>query len=303
MRRLTPVLLAILALLPAAAPAQPAGGCPAGTRLVRETAKAWHCMPITLPRISPGFFVTEAEVKFAREQVAALQLKKRRYQDQLAALDRMRGGLEVAARDLNDVRHDIVMDNVNHTLNIIAWSVEALVPGPAGQALRAELDVLKGLANTAASAHSQPGSERRYEKAIDAAFNFKNAVLRQSGSMAPPAADALRRTTDTIPKMLRISERFAQPNPDKSNWELLAATTDDVAAAAGEFWSTLKATRSTVHIIGGEVALWHIEQSKGAIDQAFVQSQTAKRYYLQKIAENEQAQEFYRERIRRAEVR
>ena len=110
-------------------------------------------------------------------------------------------------------------------------------------------------------------------------------------------------SSDTLPKLLRIAERFSQPNPDKSTWELTAATLDDVAAGVGEFVGVLKANRSTVHMIGGEVAMWHIEQSKSSIDDAFVKSQTAKRYYLQKIAENDQAQEFYRERIGRAGVK
>lgn len=304
MIRRNPLWAACAAIaLCAAAQAQPTGGCPAGTRLVRETATAWHCLPIALPRLSPGFFVTEAEVAFAREQIAQLAVKKRRYQDQLAALDRTQGGLQLAARDLNDVRHGIVMDNMGHALNVISWSAGGLLQGPVRETVLTELHVLKGFVNTAASAHSQPGSDQRYEKAIDAAFNFKNVVVNLSGVMAPATAEAFRRSSDTLPKMLRISQRFAQPNPDKSTWELAASTTDDVAAAVGEFVGILKATRSTVHIVGGEVAMWHIERSKGSIDQAFVQSQTAKRYYLQKIAENEQAQEFYRERIRRAQVR
>ena len=71
----------------------------------------------------------------------------------------------------------------------------------------------------------------------------------------------------------------------------------------GEFVGLLNASRSTIHIIGGEVAMWHIEQSRSSIGDASVQSQTAKRYYLQKIAENEQVQEIYRDRIRRAGVK
>ena len=289
--------------LPWTAQAQPGGGCPPGTRLVRETSTAWHCLTIALPRVSPGFFVTEEEVQFAREQIAALNLKKRRYQDQLVVLDRTRGGLELAARDLNAIRHEIVLDNMVHAMNVIGWAAGDLLSGPARQAVLTQLSVMKGEVNAIAAAEAQPGSDRRYEKAIDASFNFKNVIVDLSGAMPPPLADAFKRCSDTLPKMLRISERFSQPNPDKSTWELTAATLDDVAAGVGEFVGVLKANRSTVHMIGGEVAMWHIEQSKSSIDDAFVQSQTAKRYYLQKIAENDQAQEFYRERIRRAGVK
>jgi hypothetical protein len=295
----------LLALLLAAAPAQPQSNpcTQAGTRLVRETNQAWHCLPVSLPRISPGFFVSDTEVGFARAQLGELALKKKRYQDQLAALKRMRGGLELAARDLDAVRHEIVMDNMSHALNVIAWSAGDLLREPARQALLTEITVLKGYVNAAAAAHSAPDSERRYEKAIDAAFNFKNVVLNLSSAMAPAQAEAFKRASDTLPKMLKVSQRFAQPNPDKSTWELAAATADDTVAAVGEFVGVLKAARSTVHMLGGEVAMWHIERSKASLDEAFAGSQTAKRYYLQKIAENDEMQAFYRERIRRADIR
>jgi hypothetical protein len=295
-------LAAQLATQPAAH-AQPAGGCTAGTRLVRETSKAWHCLPITLPRVSPGFFVTPEEVQFARAQIAALNLQKRRYENQMAALERIRGGLELAARDLNGVRREIVLDNMGHALNVIGWAAGDLLQGPAKQAVLTQLGVLKGEVSAIAAAEAPPGSERRYQKAIDASFSFKNVVVDLAGTMSPAVADAFKRSSDTLPHMVRISERFSRPNPDKSTWQLTAATLDDVAAGIGVFVGVLKANRSTTHIIGGEVALWHIERSKASLDDAFVGSQTAKRYYLQKIAENEQAQETYRERIRRAAVK
>lgn len=294
---------ALALVLPLAVQAQPGDGCPPGTRLVRETSTAWHCLTLALPRVSPGFFVTAEEVQFAREQIAALNLRKRRYENQLVALDRMRGGLELAARDLNAIRHEIVLDNMGHALNVISWAAGDLLQGPAKQAVLTQLGILKGEVNTIASAEAQPGSDRRYQKAIDASFNFKNVIIDLSGAMSPPVAAAFKSSSDTLPKMLRISERFSQPNPDKSTWELTAATLDDIAAGVGEFVGVLKANRSTIHIIGGEVAMWHIEQSKSSIDDAFVKSQTAKRYYLQKIAENEQAQEIYRDRIRRDGVK
>lgn len=299
----------LLALLPLAAAAQQAGGAQAdrcrerGMRLVRETDKAWHCLPVTLPRISPGFFVSDAEVGFARSQLNELNLRKRRYQDQLTALQRVRGGLEIAARDLDTVRHEIVMDNMSHALNVIAWAAGDLAQGPARQAIQAELDVLKGYVNTAAAAHAGPDSDRRHEKAIDAAFNFKNVVLNLSGAMPPEQAKAFRSASDTLPKLLKISQRFAQPNPERTDWQQAAATLDDLAAAAGEFSRLFKATRSTVHILGGEAAMWHIERSKASLDAAFAGSQTARLYYLQKIADNEEMQEFYRDRIRRAGIR
>jgi len=294
--------LALVLALPTVLHAQAPGGCPAGTRLVRETSTAWYCLSVSPPKVSPGFFVTEEEVRFAREQIAELNLKKRRYENQLAALDRMRGGLELAARDLNAVRHEIVLDNMGHALNVFGWAAGDLLEGPARQAILTQVSVLKGEINTIAAAESQPGSARRYEKAIDASFNLKNVVIDLAGTMTPEVANALKRSSDTLPKMIRISERFSKSNPDKSTWELTAATIDDVAAGVGEFVGVLKASRSTIHIIGGEVAMWHIEQSKGAIDDAFVKSQTAKRFYLQKIAENEQVQEIYRDRIRRTKV-
>jgi hypothetical protein len=295
-------LLVLLAGLAASAPASPQG-CPPGTRLVRETSAAWHCLPLTLPTISPGFFVTDEEVTFARAQLAELALRKRRYQDQLAALNRIRGGLELAARDLDTIRHDLVMDNMSHALNVISWSAGDVLREPARQAMLTEIGVLKGYVNAAAAAQSAPDSDRRHEKAIDAAFNFKNVVLSLSGAMTPAQADAFKRASDTLPKLLKISQRFSRPNPDKSTWELAAATTDDTVAAVGEFVGVLKAARSTVHIVGGEVALWHMERSRSSLDDAFVGSQTARRFYLQKIAENEQVQDFYRERVRRAGVR
>ena len=285
-----------------AAQAQPGGGCPAGTRLVRETSTAWHCMPMTPPRLSPGFFVTEEEVKFAREQIADYNLKKRKYQDQIVALDRVRGGLEIAAKDLNTVRRGIVLDNMVYALDVIKAGANGLLQGPARSAVNMQINLMKAEVNTIAATEADHLSERQVEKAAAVAFNLKNVVIDLSGTMAPPVADAFKRTTDTIPYMVRISERFSKPNPDKSTWELAAATTDDVLAGVGQFVDELKATRSTVHILGGEMAMWHIRQSKGSIDDAFVKSQTAKRYYLQKIAEVEQAQDFYRERIGRAQV-
>lgn len=299
------LLLGLLALpAPAEQPGPGANPCTArGMRLVRESDKAWHCLPVTLPRISPGFFVSDAEVAFARAQLQELHLKKRRYQDQLAALQHVRGGLELAARDLNTVRHEIVMDNMGHALNVISWAAGDVLREPARQALLTELTVLKGYVNAAASAHAAPDSDRRHEKAIDAAFNFKNVALDLARALPPEQARAFRSASDTLPKLLRISQRFAQPNPDKTDWQQAAATLDDLAACVGEFWGVFKATRSTVHILGGEAAMWHIERSRASLDAALAGAQTARRYYLQKIADNEQMQEFYRERIHRAGIR
>ena len=215
--------LAIGLALPATAQPQSGGGCPPGTRLVRETSTAWHCLTIALPRVSPGFFVTEEEVRFAREQIAALNLKKRRYENQLMALDRMRGGLELGARDLAAVRHEIVLDNMDHALNVISWAAGDLLQGPTRQAVLNQIGLLKVEVNTLATTEARPESDRRYEKAIDASFNFKNMIIDLSGAMSPPVAEAFKRSSDTLPKMLQISERFSKPNPDKTTSTAISA--------------------------------------------------------------------------------
>lgn len=301
MKHIAFVCAALLAVHAGAALAQ--GGCPAGTQLVRETETAWHCITVALPTIGPGFFVSEAEVQFAREQIAALNIKKRRYEGQLVALSRVRDGLEVAARDLNAVRREIVFDNMSHALNVIAWAAGDTLSGALKAAVQQQINVLKAEVNTLAATDAQPLSDRQFQKSIDALFNLKNLILDNASSMPPEQLQAFKRASDTLPKLLRISERFSQPNPGADTVKQVADTLDDLASATAEFIPILKATRSTVHMVGGEIALWHIERSKAQIDDAFVSSQTAKRYYLQRIAENNEAQATWRERIQRAGVK
>jgi hypothetical protein len=274
-----------------------------GMRLVRETATAWHCVKIQLPVISPGFFVSEDEVAFARSQLAELALKKKRYQDQLAALGRTQGGLEMAASDLNTIRHEVVMDNMAQTLNVVSWAAGDVIQEPQRSAVLTQINVMKAYVNAAASAHASPDSARRFDKAVDAAANFKNIAVDLLATLPPEQAAAFKRASDTLPKMVRISQRYVDTPDAKKDWTYIAAQLDDGAAIVGDFVGVLKATRSTVHIVGGEVVLWNIERSKASLDDAFVRNQTARRYYLQKIGENEELQEFYRERIRRAQVR
>jgi hypothetical protein len=295
------------ALLPLAfaaldAPAQ--DPCAAqGMRLVRETDKAWHCVKVELPVVSPGFFVSDEEVRFARAQLAELALKNKRYQDQLTALGRVRGGLDIAASDLGAIRHEIVMDNMAYTLNVISWAAGDVLREPQRSAILTQLSIIKGYVNTAAAAHADPDSARRFDKATEAAFNFKNAAIDLARVLPPDQADAFKRASDTLPKMVRISQRLVDTPLDQQTWPQIAASLDDGAAMVGDFWGVLKAARSTVHIIGGEVVLWSIERSKASVDAAYSGNRTARLYYLQKIGENEQLQDFYRERIRRSDVR
>lgn len=274
-----------------------------GMRLVRETATAWHCVKIELPVISPGFFVTDEEVRFARAQLAELALKKRRYQDQLDALGRIRGGLDMAASELNAIRHEVVMDNITYTLNVISWAAGDLVQEPQRSAVLTQINVMKAYANTAASAHASPDSARRFDKAVEAAANFKNIAIDLLANMPPEQALAFKQASDTLPKMVRMSQRYVDTPDAKKDWSYIAAQLDDGAAIAGDFVGVLKAARSTVHMVGGEVVLWNIERSKTSLDAAYSGNQTARWYYLQKIGENEQLQDFYRERIQRSQVR
>lgn len=293
-------LLLALQLQPAAAQ----DPCAArGMRLVRETATAWHCVQVELPVISPGFFVSDEEVRFARAQLAELALKKKRYQDQLAALGRIRGGLDTAASDLDTIRHDIVMDNMAQTLNVIAWAAGDVLQEPQRSAILTQVNIMKGYVNTAAAAHADPDSARRFDKATEAAFNFKNVAIDIAATMPPEQAAAFKQASDTLPKMVRMSQRFVDTPDAKKDWPYIAAQLDDGAAIVGDFVGIIKATRATVHIVGGEVVLWNIERSKASVDAAYSGNQTARLYYLQKIGENEELQDFYRERIHRGEVK
>lgn len=287
--------------------AQPAAAddpCAArGMRLVRETDTAWHCVKVELPVISPGFFVTEEEVRFARTQLAELALKKRRYQDQLTALGRTRGGLDTAASDLNSIRHEVVMDNIAQTLNVISWAAGDVLKEPQRSAMLTQINVMKAYANTAASVQSNPESARRFDKAVDASVNFKNIAIDLMANMPPDQAKAFKSASDTLPKLVRMSQRYVDTPDAKKDWPYIAAQLDDGAAIAGDFVGILKATRATVHIVGGEVVLWNIERSKASLDAAYSRNQTARLYYLQKIGDNEQLQDFYHERIQRAQVR
>jgi len=282
--------------------------CPPGRVLIKETDTAYHCQKIEaeLPTVDPSFFAMPGEAQFIREQLNALALRRKLYQDQLTALDRMRGNLNLAANEIDQIRHELIADSSIHTLNVIDVAVKILVAnGNIPAALAAQIGTLinvsKAGLNGLAAATSATDSQRQIEKSIDALFNLKNLINVSANTMSPEELQALKRTTDTIPKLLKISERYANNKSDQNTLKELAANLDDLFDAAGQLFIPLKVARSTIHILEGEVAFWHLKNDRGQIEEAFVQSQTAKRYYHDRIAKNDELTSFYKERLRHIE--
>jgi tetratricopeptide (TPR) repeat protein len=279
------------------------------TRARREkTDTVYHRLKIEarLPAIDPGFFAMPGEARFLREQISALSLKRKLIQNQLAGLERSRESLNRAANEIDQVRHELIADSSIHALNIIDVAIRTLtnsghVPAPSAAQMANLITVAKAGLNGLAAATAEKDSQRQLEKAIDALFNLKNLINVSPNTLSPGELTALKRATDTLPKLLKISERIVNSKPDRSALKEFAANLDDAFDAAGQLFLPLKAARSTVHILEGEVAFWHLHNDRGQIEEAFVRSQTAKRYYLDRLAKVDELTAFYKERLRRVE--
>lgn len=299
---------AIVAALVLLGPGLAAAECPRGTVLVWETPTAWHCLKIEgrLPAVDPAFFAMPGEATFLRNQISALRLKRKLIQDQLAGLERTRQSLNRATNEIDQIRYELIADSSIHALNIIDVAIRTLtdtghLPAPSAAQMASLINVAKAGLNGLAAATAGKDPQRQLEKAIDALFNLKNLINVSPNILSPEEVTALKRVTDTLPKLLKVSQRVVDPKPDASALKDFAANLDDLFDAAGQLFLPLKAARSSVQILEGEVAFWHLDIARGQIAEAFVRSQTAKRYYQDRLAKVDDLMDFYKERVKRIE--
>jgi hypothetical protein len=257
------------------------------------------------PSIDPGDFVTEHERQFVKAQISALKVKKKSFEDQLRGIERIRAEQTLYAKDMDQLRQQLILDNAVHAFNVIEAGLSALA---ANGKLTAEqeaqikrlLTTTKGATQALSAETAGQDQTRQLNKAADAAFTLKNLADVSEKIMSAEQSKAFRNAIDTLPKLLRISEQMAKSRPAEDTLKMYIESLDDALDAAGNFFYPLKAARSTAHILDGEVAMWMIRQDRGAIEDAFVRSSTAKRYYLNRIAEVDERLAFYEERQRRS---
>jgi hypothetical protein len=278
--------------------------------LVRETSTAYHCLPFgnRLPVVDPLFFVTDGERATLRVQVTALTVKKRRLQDRLRALDRLRDKNEQVANELDQIAHDLILDGSVHALNVIDAAVFILgangaIDPPALNSIKLSITTAKAGLNSVAAVTSGSDERRGLDRAIDALFNAKDLVPIPGGVMSAEQAAAFKRVLNIIPKLVRISDRFVNAPPGAMPWTEIASALDDLFDASGQLFAPIKLARSTVQAIGGEVALWQLRGDRDAVSTALVGGQSARRYYQTRIGEIDDLMTFYNERLRRAGIK
>jgi hypothetical protein len=301
--------LARLAAVAVAVAAAPAAANPAGPGCVKigetPTHLVYECVGERLPAVSPGQLVTDDERRRLRERIDALRLRKRRYQDQLRALDRLREGQERHARDLDGLTQQLIADASVHALSIVEEAVAALagaelIPPASRAPIAASLTLTKASLQAVSSASAAPDdTQRRIDKAVDAVFTLKNLIEVNETLMSADAQKAFKRGLDTLPRLLRACDRAAS---GRSGWGEVLMGLDDVLDAGAQLAGPLKALRATAHIIDGEATMWMIRQDRHAIEGAFVSSQTARRFYLDRIGEVDQLLSFYEERVQRSKL-
>jgi hypothetical protein len=260
-----------------------------------------------LPSVDPAFFITDEERSGLCERIAGVKKKQALFQAQLDKLAAVQGTLAQAS-DVYEVRAELLQDLGTDSLDVGAAVVQvALTDGiistDAAKARAAtSLALIKSAkfgVNALAAADAPAQSKRQYTKAIDALFTLKDLV-----PISPPIGTAeqwkaFMQTGNTLPKLVQISERHVEVRGDRATWSLYLKDFDDALGAGGKLLPALQAVRSSAHVIDGLAALWLVRNDKDVVDQAFVKTQTARRYYEQRMGELEQLAAFYNERLNR----
>lgn len=250
--------------------------------------------------VSPSQNLTPETRDFYQRQVAVLEAKRQRAQKELDKINSSREAIAQAAGYNERVIRDLTADSVSHALNVVEGILlvyGGAIPAETMEKIKAAISASKATAYGMATAASEPDSERQAMKLLETLNAMKNLVPATVVGMDAGEWAAIKKATDTFPKMISISERIVNAPRDQTLWTALAASFDDIIDVAGSLpvaGAPIKAAHSSALLLDSGVSLWYLRHDRYDLREASAGSQTARRYWVTRIGEIEQLQDVYK---------
>jgi len=250
--------------------------------------------------LSPSQNLLPATRDFYERQVVRLEARRHRANAELARIAVSRQLIDQAAIYNGGVIRDLTADSVSHSLGVIEGILLVYggsIPAATMEKIKAAMSAAKFTAHAMATVSSEPDSERQNQKLLETVNALKNLIPASVVGMDPSELAALKKATDTFPKLISIFRRIAKTPDDKGLWTALAASVDDIIDIAGSLplvGAPLKATHSAALLLDSGVSLWHLRHDKNDLQEASAGNQTARRYWLARLERIDQLQAVYK---------
>jgi len=250
--------------------------------------------------VSPSRNLTPETRDFYQRRVAMLEARRQRAQAELNRINSARETIDQAAIYNGRIIRDLTADSVSHSLNVLEGILlvyGGAVPAETLEKIKAGISTAKVMAYGMATAASEPESGRQTQKLLETINALKNLIPASVVGMDPQEWAAIRKATDTIPKMISISERIVNTPGDKGLWSALAASVDDFIDIAGSLplvGAPIKATHSAALLLDSGVSLWYLKHDNYDLREASAGNQTARRYWVTRLGEIDQLQTVYK---------
>lgn len=237
---------------------------------------------------------------FFERQVALLEVKRKRARRELDKINSARETIDQAAIYNGTVIRDLTADSISHSLNVLEGILLVYggnIPAATLDKIKATISAAKVTAYAMATAGSEPDSERQGQKLLETLNAMKNLVPASVVGMDAEEWEAIKKATDTFPKMISISERIVNRPGDASLWSALAASIDDFIDIAGSLpvvGAPIKATHSSALLLDSGVSLWYLKHDNYDLRQASAENQTARRYWVTRLGEIDDLQRIYK---------
>jgi hypothetical protein len=250
--------------------------------------------------VSPSQALTPETRDFYQRQVALLESKRLRAQRELRRISGSRQLINQGAIYNGQVINDLTTDCLSHSLNVldgIIYVYGGKVPAETLEKIKAAISTAKVVAYAEATATSEPDSERQRQKLLETLNAMKALIPASVVGMDPQEWAAIKKATDTFPRMINISERVVNAPGDKSLWVALAESLDDfigIASSLPMVGTPIKAMNSAATLVDSGVSLWYLKHDNYDLREASIGNQTARRYWVTRLGEIEQLQSLYK---------
>ena len=250
--------------------------------------------------VSPSQNLTPETRKFYEHQLAFLEAKRRRAQKELDKINSSREAIAQAAGENEKIIRDLTIDSVSHALNVMEGVLlvyGGAIPAETMEKIQTTINASKLTAYGIATATSQRDSERQALKLLETLNAMKNLFPATMAGMDAEEWAAIKKATDTFPKMISISERIVKAPNDHALWLALEASVDDMIDIAGSLpavGAPVKSVHSAALLVDSGVSLWYLRHDRYDLVEAGAGNQTARRYWVTRIGEIEQLQSVYK---------
>ena len=250
--------------------------------------------------VSPSQNLAPETRDFFERQVAMLEAKRHRAQKELDKINASREVIDQAAIYNGRVIRDLTADSVSHSLNVLEGILlvyGGAIPAESMEKIKAAISTAKVTAYSMATALSEPDSDRQAFKLLETLNAMKNLLPASVVGIDAQEWAAIKRATDTFPKMISISQRIVNTPSDKNLWSALAASVDDMIDIVGSLpvaGAPIKAAHSAALLLDSGVSLWYLRHDNYDLREASAGSQTARRYWMTRLGEIDQLQTIYK---------